>query len=184
MASVIYSGFHPCCVAMATKCILSASFLLYPISVQQLKITSCALQHAASSSLQSRISVKYLPGLPISSCYSLEKNVFAPNWFSSSLPIYTNHSVRRQAKHSSESCSCRPAGKKWVSQLCDVWNQRFFIVVRCGVAVCPSYRGIVSQQILECKKKLKPAKETNIKAAPYSFLGFRKRIINLTVPAK
>ena len=130
------------CYKMHPICLLS---LLYPVSVQQLKITSRVLQHATSSFLQSWISIKYLPGLPISSCYSLEKNVFAPNWFPSSLPIYINPLIAKAGKtYSSDSCSCWPIGKKNGSANCDVWNQDFFIAIRRGVSVCPFYRDIVS----------------------------------------
>lgn len=63
------------------------------------------------------------------------------------------HSLRRQAKQTAVShAAVGPWGKKWVSQLCDVGNQDFCFVVRCGVPVCPFYHGAVSQQILECEK--------------------------------
>lgn len=102
---------------------------------------------------------------------ALKKNVFAPNWFPSSLPIYSNPLIAKAGKtYSSDSCSCWPTGKKNGSDNCDVWNQDFFIAVRRGVPVCPFYRDIVSQQILESKKnnKWKLTNQTNIKAALFT----------------
>lgn len=132
------------CNKMHPICVLS---LLYPVSVQQLKITSLVLQHATSSFLQSWISIKYLPGLPISSCYSLEKMCLPQIDFPHHFLFTSAHSVWRQAKHTSVShAAVGPKEKKIrVSQLCDVWNHDFFIVVRCGVPVCPFYHGVVSQ---------------------------------------
>lgn len=109
------------------------------------------------------------------------KKCVSPNWFSSSLPIYTNPLIAKAGKtHSSDSRSCWPVGKKWVSQLWDVWNQDFLLWSGVGAPLCPHYHSVVSQPILESKKIKVKTKQTYIRAPLFSPLTLRKRIITWT----
>lgn len=120
-------------------CILS---VLYPVSVQQLKITTLVLQHASflfsyGAEYLSSIFLGFL-SLPVS---ALKKNVFALNWFSSSFPIYTSPLRAEAGKHSHTHTHTALPTHKWVTQLLahkkhqpcvQPMKSRFFTAVRCG----------------------------------------------------
>lgn len=126
-----YIQWLQCSVLLRNKmhpiCTLS---LLYPISVEQLKITRRVLQHATSSFLQSWISIKYLPGFPNLFLLQLWKNLFAPNWFSSSLPIYISPLSSKAGKN------IHP----WLTQLLAEGEKKYWLIVwnlrpRCPIVV-------------------------------------------------
>ena len=82
------------------------------------------------------------------------KKCVSPNWFSSSLPIYSNPLIAKAGKtYSSDSCSCWPVGKRWVSRSWGVWNQDFLLRPGAGAPLSLLYHSVVSPPILESKKK-------------------------------
>lgn len=174
MASTLSRGsiLH---VAMRQKRILSPFSLRCIPFLSQLRITSRVLQHAASSFL-CWMSIKYLPSFLSLPVTALKKCVSKLIFLITS--IYTNPLIAKAGKtHSSDSRSCWPVGKNG-SANCEMFETKIFIAVRCRAPLCPRYRGVVSQPILE-KLKWKP----NRRHQSTSFLtsDLRKRIITWQV---